>query len=271
MATKTKKKTKQKSKSTKKRTNKKSKNKNIIALIIGIVLLIIVIVIAAFGVHNMRSEHYFNSKEEYVDGVDVSEHNGKIKWGKMAKEVDFAIIRVGYRGYANGELYKDKKAEYNLKHANEEGVKVGAYVYTQAITEEEAEKEAKLALEVIKGYDVDLPIFIDYEYGADAKGKLTGRLYDADLRGKDATAIINAFCKVIKKAGYTPGVYSSSSVYADIFDVQKIDRKAVIWVADYNDHVTYNGEYDIWQYTNKGKIKGNGSKYIDKNHWYIKK
>lgn len=261
---------------TKRKKNKRpakasKKNKTLAMIIISIVMLTIIGIAVGASIHNVTSETFFSDKSDYVEGVDVSEHNGKIKWDKLAKKTDFAIVRVAYRGYSDGKVYKDKKAEYNLKHANEVGIKVGAYVYTQAITVDEAIDEAKMAIKMVKKYQIDLPIFIDYEYANDKKGKLTGRLYDAKLNSKEATEIINAFCKEIKKAGYTPGVYASSFVYRDVFNTSRIDRRAIIWVADYNENVTYDGDYDIWQYTSKGKMTGNGSRHIDKNYWYIKK
>ena len=38
-------------------------------------------------------------------GIDVSKHQGAIDWAKVkAAGVDFAIVRMGFRGYANGTL-----------------------------------------------------------------------------------------------------------------------------------------------------------------------
>lgn len=208
--------------------------------------------------------------KDVADGIDISSHNKKVDWDKLSGQIDFAIIRVGYRGYGNGKLATDEKARYNIKHATNNGIPVGVYFYSQAINEEEAIEEAKRALSVVKSQNISLPIFIDYEYAYD-NGKLGGRLYNARLSNDEATDIIKAFCSTVKDAGYTAGVYASSYVLQQKMNTQKLERDTIIWVADYNNSVTYTGKYDIWQYTNKGKMKAVHSKYVDKNYWYIKK
>ena len=40
-------------------------------------------------------------------GVDVSYHQGKINWKKVATVMDFAMIRLGYRGSKTGVIHKD--------------------------------------------------------------------------------------------------------------------------------------------------------------------
>ena len=203
-------------------------------------------------------------------GIDVSSHNGKINWKKASKKAEFAFIRVGYRGYSNGKIEGDKKAKYNLENAIKNGVPVGVYFYSQAITKKEAEKEAEFVLKKIKGYKVTLPVVIDFEY-AYSYGKITGRLYKAKLSKKEKTALVNAFCDKVRKAGYTPGVYASSYIYRSHFNMKSIPDDVFIWVADYNKKVTYGGYYDIWQYSEKGKCQGVPSKHVDTNYFYTKK
>ena len=79
-------------------------------------------------------------------GVDISHHNGKVNWKTLKNEVDFAIIRVGYRGYQNGAVCIDKNAKKNLRAANDAGIPVGVYFYTQAVNEDEAREEPALML-----------------------------------------------------------------------------------------------------------------------------
>ncbi len=255
---------------TKRRKNKNSKKR--LTIIISTILLSIVLVITGLSIVTRNNNApVLSTDSDIAEGIDVSSHNGKIEWSKVKDNTDFAIVRVGYRGYGNGEMDKDKKAKYNLTHANNNGVPVGAYFYSQAINDDEAVEEAKLAIKVCKGHDISLPIFIDFEYAYNASGKMDGRLYNAKLTPKQATSMVNAFCKEIKKAGYTPGVYASSSVFMSRLKMSSIDSDAVIWVADYSDKVSYINQYDIWQYTSKGKLDGINSKYVDKNYWYLNK
>ncbi len=159
------------------------------------------------------------------------------------------MIRVGYRGYGNGALQEDSRYEENPEKRRKRGYSYRCLFYSQAITPEEADEEAEYVLELIKPYDIDLPVFIDFEYPYDAEGKHTGRMFNADLSGRDTAEIINAFCRKIITAGYRAGVYSSSNVYNFDIKTSALDKDIFIWVADYNSKVTYLGRYDIWQYT----------------------
>lgn len=262
---KTKPKTKRKTKSKK----QKNKKKEIFgALAIGAALIAIVaLIISSFSgvTHNIAK-----LDKDVANGIDVSHHNGKIDWETVAKEVDFAFIRVGYRGYTNGEIFLDKKAKANLKNASKAKIPIGVYFYSQAINEKEAEEEAEFLIKNIRGYDISLPVVIDFEY-ATSNGENVGRLSDASLSRNEITGIITSFCKRVKKSGYTPGVYASSYIFRFHLNVKKLSSDTMIWVADYNEKVTFHGDYDFWQYSKLGKCKGVSSKYVDKNYWYIEK
>ena len=75
-----------------------------------------------------------------IPGIDVSYYQGKIDWEKVkASGIEFAIIRLGYRGYGQeGKLVEDQMAYENLEGALDAGLKVGVYFFSQAITVEEA-------------------------------------------------------------------------------------------------------------------------------------
>lgn len=247
-------------------------NKKSIAAIIISVVLVLCLTVGAIVTHN----HSDRSRSELLDidkdvayGIDVSAHNGEIDWDKVSGEVDFAFIRAGYRGYSNGTLFEDKCAKYNLKHAKRAAVPVGVYFYSQAITPEEAEEEADFVLDFIEHYRVTLPVVIDYEYAYD-NGELGGRLFHANLSKNECTQIISAFAKKVSDAGYTAGVYASTNFYETKINVKQLDKSTVIWVADYNQNITYDGYYDIWQYAKSGSCDGVPSKYVDTNNWYLK-
>ncbi|MGN0457833.1 MAG: glycoside hydrolase family 25 protein [Eubacterium sp.] len=253
---------------------KKSKKVNIdkrmlIPLIAVFLVIVTAIAVSSVGRASHRDNPFENIDAEYLCGIDVSHHNGKIDWKKISKSTDFAIIRVGARGYEKGNIIEDTRAKENLKGANKAGIPVGVYFYTQAVTPKEAEQEAKFALKMIKKYDVSLPVFIDFEYAYNKKGELDGRLLEANLTKQENTEIINAFCSVIERAGYQTGVYASSYIYKSHLAMEDLNENCFIWVADYNDSVTYDGPYDIWQYSDKGKMEGIGSKNVDLNYWYL--
>ena len=196
-----------------------------------------------------------------VTGIDVSKYQPNIDWKTVkASGIEFAIIRVGYRGSSTGVLVEDPYFKQHIKGATQAGLKVGVYFFTQAITKAEAVEEASMALALTEGYNLAYPIFIDTE-------RVSGNARANNLSRANRTEIVEAFCKTIQNAGRKAGVYASKSWYNDQLDVSKLD-KYCIWVAQYNTTCTYNGRYSIWQYTETGKVPGI-SGYVDLNISYM--
>lgn len=246
-----------------------NKKTSIIITVCIAALILVSLITAAAAKSNISQNPLYTSDSERAFGIDVSSHNGSIDWNEVKKDAEFAFIRVGYRGYNEGTVNLDKKAKENLKNANKADIPVGVYFYSQAIDEKEAKEEAKFVLKNIKHYDISLPVVIDFEYPF-SNGNMIGRLYEADLNNRQRTDIINTFCKEVDKEGYTPAIYASTYIYESYLNLNDIDKDTIIWVADYNKNITYNGEFDIWQFSEKGKCKGVSSKYVDTNYWYLK-
>lgn len=106
------------------------------------------------------------------------------------------------------------------------GLKVGVYMFSQAINEQEAIEEADYLLERVYKYDITLPLVIDYEY---ASGN-TGRLYDANLSREQATAVVNAFCARVTQYGYTGMVYANRSMLTNDLNTSDIEDKYRVWL-----------------------------------------
>lgn len=180
-------------------------------------------------------------------GIDVSKFNGNIDWNKVRNSgVSYVIIRCGFRGSTSGGLIEDAKFRENIKGATAAGLKVGVYFFTQAVNEVEAVEEASMTLNMISGYRISYPVFLDVE-GSGGRGDRI----DYNTR----TAVINAFCKTISNSGYTAGVYASKSWLNSNFNPNGIGN-AKIWLAQYNTTPTYSGRYNLWQYTSKGRVNG---------------
>ena len=97
-------------------------------------------------------------------GVDVSTYQQEIDWEAVADDgIDFAILRLGYRGYTEGGLFPDQTFQTNLRGALDAGLDVGVYFFSQAITPQEAEEEADYILSAIEGYNITYPIAFDWE------------------------------------------------------------------------------------------------------------
>lgn len=192
-------------------------------------------------------------------GIDVSRHNGNIDWNAVkASGVDYVIIRCGYRGSATGVLIEDENFKKNIKGATAAGLKVGIYVFSQAVDEVEAVKEASLAVSLAKGYNLTYPIFIDTESSGGRADKI-----DTATR----TAVVNAFCQTVANAGYQPGIYASKSWYETKLNMGAIGNYK-IWLAQYAAAPSYKGRYDMWQYSSKGTISGISGK-VDLNLSYL--
>ncbi len=186
-----------------------------------------------------------------IFGIDVSKWNKDIDWKKVKDSgVDFAIIRCGYRGSSSGYLIEDPFFEKNIKGATEAGVKVGIYFFTQAVTAAEGVEEASMVLSLCEGYKMAYPMFIDTEGSGGGRGDKIGKI--------ERTEAIKAFCETIENAGYTAGIYASKSWFENNLDMEKLTGYS-IWLAQYSSQATYEGEYDMWQYTSAGKVDGIGT------------
>ena len=203
-------------------------------------------------------------------GIDVSKWQGDIDWEKAKNEgVEFAIIRVGYRGSSTGVLAEDEKYIQNIEGALANDIRVGVYIFSQAITEEEAIEEANYVLSRVYKYNITLPIVIDYEYRSGKDG-LEGRLYDALLSKEQATVVCNAFCETVEAAGYTGMVYANKSMLTSQLNAEELADNYRIWLAHYTSETNYKGTYDFWQYSSTGDGYSHGmeSQYLDMNWWY---
>lgn len=185
-----------------------------------------------------------------VHGIDVSSHQGLIDWNKVAGDgVEFAILRAAYRGYTAGSLNKDSTFDYNADQAAQAGLQVGAYIFSQAITVEEAVQEADFLLEILAGKPIDGPVVFDWE----VIGTKDARTYGLDTQTLCAAA--NAFCRRIAQAGYSPMVYFNSYAGYVKYDLSEI-MEYPFWFAQYKEQPDFYYNFQMWQYTSSGKVSG---------------
>lgn len=187
-------------------------------------------------------------------GIDVSSHQKQIDWEQVADAgVEFAIIRAGYRGYTEGSLYKDSYFTYNIQHALDNGIEVGVYFYSQALTPQEAAEEAKLVLGWIEDYEITYPVVFDWEEVSED----TSRTKDAP--GETVTACALTFCSLVEEAGYIPMTYGSpSKVYNGGIQLEYL-QDWPFWLAHYTVDqapTSFRYHFDMWQYTSNGEVPG---------------
>lgn len=184
-------------------------------------------------------------------GIDVSKFQGAIDWSKVAGDgVEFAFIRVGNRGWgSSGTLMEDPYFDANMQGALKAGIKVGVYIYSQAITEEEAVEEANFVLEKIAPYNVECPVVFDVEKVSDDEGRMN------HITLEERTYLTKVFCQTVKDAGYKPMIYHNTQMGALMLDLTELEEYDK-WFAAYTTTLYYPYEYKVWQYSDKGRVAG---------------
>ena len=220
-----------------------------------------------------------------LQGIDVSKHNGVIDWSKVrASGIDFAFIRIAYRGYGSaGNLREDEMARENLLGAKAAGLKVGVYIFSQAVNESEAVEEADFVLgllekyenntadtpedssrlqgDALKGLPLDLPVIFDPETIRNDVARTD------NVTREQFTENAIAFCEHIKNAGYEAGIYSNMIWQDYYFDLSELTEYPV-WYADYGSLPQTPYQFTWWQYTEKGNVDG-VENAVDRNVWFL--
>ena len=182
-------------------------------------------------------------------GVDVSSHQQEIDWQAVADAgVEFAIVRVGYRGYSDGDIFADSMALENLRGALDAGLDVGVYFFSQATTEQEAREEAWFVLDTIDGLPIRYPVLFDWEGVVD-------EARTDNITGPEMTQFALAFCEEVGRSGDTAGVYFNQSYGYNSFDLRAL-REYEFWLAEYDDTQSFAYEVQLWQYDYQGRVPG---------------
>lgn len=219
-------------------------------------------------VNEFNAESFYQTEAGYryaADGsrfgIDVSSHQGEIDWEAVADSgVEFAIIRAAFRGYTEGTLNEDVNFHQNIQGALDAGLDVGVYVFSQAITEEEAIEEAELALAMAEEYRLTLPIVFDWENVSSSTARTAGLSIEA------LTDCAIAFAERVERGGYDAAIYFNQHIGYVRYDLSRL-TDYIWWLADYNTvPAFYYGGWELWQYTSSGKVPGiRGS--VDLNVW----
>lgn len=184
-----------------------------------------------------------------IPGIDVSAYQGDINWNQVAVSgIKFAIIRVGYRGYGTGAIVEDAYARENLRDANLAGLRVGAYFFSQALNEQEVEEEVAFLLDILKDYEITMPVVFDWEYIND-----TARTANMDPR--TLTDLNLYFCELMEEAGYQPMIYFNPTQAKRLMYLYELEDHP-FWLANYTYRMSYPYRFEMWQYTSTGRVPG---------------
>lgn len=188
-------------------------------------------------------------------GIDVSVFQSCINWEKVrASGVDFAMIKATQgRSEQNPALrmFTDSFFIRNMIGAQKSGIRIGVYHYLTAQTVTDAIEEADYYLSVIAHYKSAVSLYaavdVESKYLPAEKSMLT--------------MIINAFCKRVQRAGFTPMVYTNPN-----FLKNRIGDISVwpLWLALWRDKKFVPSKEDypnirIWQYGSES-VEGIGGK-----------
>ena len=198
--------------------------------------------------------------DEVTLGIDVSKYQGSIDWEQVAQSgVEFAMIRVGYRTKVTGIIYEDPGARYNLQEATKNGILVGAYFFSSAVTQEEAQEEAAWVADFISRYQITYPVAYNCEDFQSPDSRQYG------LGVEERTDIACAFLDTIAAAGYTPMFYASRNEMEGSaqWNMDTLGSRYRVWVSQYPEQPypetpasTYSGTHAMWQYTSQGTVAG---------------
>lgn len=201
---------------------------------------------------------YAGEAYETLLGVDVSEHQYDIDWSQVASSgYDFAYIRIGRRGYTEGGLFDDPWFEKNYREAKENGLLVGVYFYSQAITRAEAEEEARFTLDSLDHRTLDLPVVFDWEK-IDNEDAEIARTRDLDMETRTDCAV--AFCEAIRQGGYDASVYFNRNLGYYGYDLSRLTDYTFWFALPVNPPdlcwPSFYYRLELWQYSHDTIVPG---------------
>lgn len=191
------------------------------------------------------------TEKEAKKGIDVSTFQGDIDWKKVKNDgIEFAIIRLGFRGYESGKIVLDSKYEDNIEGSLKAGLDTGVYFFTEALDEEEAIEEADFVIENLENYKINMPVVIDVEESSDTEKTRT-----RDLTADQRTKNVIAFCERIKDAGYDVMIYGNLKSFMIMMNIEELEEYDK-WFAYYRYPFHFPYKIKMWQYTAYEKIDG---------------
>ena len=183
-------------------------------------------------------------------GIDVSKYQGEIDWEAVKNDgIDYAIIRVGIRGYSEGGILEDEFFRQNIEGAIANGIPVGVYFFTQAVNEAEALEEADFVIGMLQGYELTYPVYLDIEDVKKESCRTNG------LTVEERTNNAKVFLERIREAGYEPALYGNMKSFLLMVDLASLEQYDK-WFAGYTLPIYYPYEYKMLQYSEKGKVAG---------------
>ena len=185
-----------------------------------------------------------------ITAIDVSAYQEDIDWQKVADSgVEMAMIRAAFRGWGEkGVIKVDEYVHKNLQGADEVGLTVGVYFFSQATSVEEVDEEIDILLDIIKDHNITGYVVFDWEY-------VSEEARTANVDARTLTDCSLHFCKRVEEAGYVPMVYFNTYQGINLLELEEL-KAYDFWLARYTDRMNFPYRVRMWQYTDSGKVPG---------------
>ncbi len=207
-----------------------------------------------YAFEDFRKDHSDGKK---LFGIDVSSWQDEVDYDAVKKAgCDFVIMRIGFSD--RGKFKVDNEYERNIIKAKEAGLQVGVYFFSYDANEEELLRSLSEVFARLEGVELDLPIAFDWEDFMDFQ--------TYEMSFKNLNHLYDVFAQECKKRGYEPMLYGSK-YYLDTIWAKTGEKK--IWLAQYTDEPTFEGEFEVWQASESGQIAGIEGP-VDLNILYLK-
>lgn len=179
-------------------------------------------------------------------GIDISKWQETIDFSKVKSQVDFVILREGYRKTIDGrflEYVQGCKANNIMIH--------GVYHFLYPLNNQDVIAEAKSCIANVKkaGLNKSVRIWCDLEYDTINNAKKHG----VTLGKNEINLFTKTFCDYVASQGYLTGVYTNCDYYKNYYE-KAILSKYPVWLADYTGDPDY--PCIMQQYTSKGVVSG---------------
>lgn len=206
-----------------------------------------------------KMEYYQDGEKSSCLGVELSENSGNVDFEALKNSgVDFVMLRLGSRGYETGLLTLDKNFVSNITKAQNAGLEVGVYFFSQAVTEKEAVEEAEFVISNLVPYKISYPLAYVMEYIVNDKSRIES------LDAENKTAVAKAFLSYVDREGYRTLLYGTKDWLLGEVEPEKLLEDYDVWLSDQSPVPDYPYDFKLWKYAARQKINGveNDAPYI---------
>ncbi len=206
-----------------------------------------------------RMEYYQDGEKSSSVGVELSENSGNVDFTALKDSgVDFVMLRLGSRGYETGLLSLDKNFVSNITKAQNAGLEVGVYFFSQAVSEKEAEEEAEFVASNLVPYKISYPVAFVMEYIVNDESRIES------LDAESKTDIAKAFLSHIDREGYRTLLCGTKDWLLGEVEPEDLLEDYDVWLNDQSPVPDYPYQFRLWKYAVRQKISGveNEASYI---------